>query len=120
MQCINPELIKEATAQTSGFMPRDIDALFADVAANYVHESFLNSEKSTDNGAIGYTEDALRKEDFSKALEGSKKRNASALGAPKVKHLFLNPVVSLFLSHRSKILVLFLQSLFGKCCCSGA
>ncbi|XP_078175652.1 peroxin 6 isoform X2 [Carex rostrata] len=87
-QRINPELIKEATAQTSGFMPRDIDALFADVAANFVHEAFINNEKSSENEAIGSDkEDSLSKEDFLKALERSKKRNASALGAPKVPNV---------------------------------
>lgn len=100
MQRINPELIKEATAQTSGFMPRDIDALFADVAANFVHEAFINNEKSSENEAIGSDkEDSLSKEDFLKALERSKKRNASALGAPKVKLLFIIPVVFLFCYH---------------------
>jgi peroxin-6 len=108
MQCINPELIKEVTTQTSGFMPRDIDALFADVAANFVHEAFINSERSTDNADIGLERaDSLRKEDFLKALDRSKKRNASALGAPKVKHLFLNPIVLFFfLSHHSHDLLL--------------
>jgi hypothetical protein len=97
MQCIDPDLIKEVTAQTSGFLPRDIDALFADVAANFVHDAFINSEKSTDNVDIGLEKaDALRKEDFLKALDRSKKRNASALGAPKVKHLFLNHIVLSF------------------------
>ncbi|KAJ4797804.1 hypothetical protein LUZ62_049050 [Rhynchospora pubera] len=80
-KCTNPEIMKKATAQTSGFMPRDIDALFADVAANAVHQDFISSTENTEIEAIG-----LEKE-FLEVLERSKKRIGSALGAPKVPNV---------------------------------
>ncbi|KAJ1688521.1 hypothetical protein LUZ63_019911 [Rhynchospora breviuscula] len=88
-ECDNPELMKKAAAQTSGFMSRDIDAVFADVAANAVHQDFINSTESTENEAIGLEkEDACSLEkEFLKALERSKKRIGSALGAPKVPNV---------------------------------
>ncbi|KAJ3704524.1 hypothetical protein LUZ61_008229 [Rhynchospora tenuis] len=88
-ECDNPELVKKAAAQTSGFMSRDIDAVFADVATNAVHQDFINSTKSTENEAVGLEkEDAYSLEkEFLKALERSKKRIGSALGAPKVPNV---------------------------------
>ncbi|KAJ4749247.1 hypothetical protein LUZ62_083652 [Rhynchospora pubera] len=64
--------------QTSGFMPWDIDALFADIAAKLVHNAFISCEESTDNGAIDVEKVILN------ALERSKKQSATALGSPKV------------------------------------
>lgn len=89
------------TAQTSGFMPRDIQALFADAGASFVHRALFDSGKvengvvgeisaQDENSSRGYTAEHLEHEDFSKALERSKKRNASALGTPKVSQILIN------------------------------
>ncbi|KAJ4749245.1 hypothetical protein LUZ62_083650 [Rhynchospora pubera] len=88
-ECDNPELMEKAAAQTSGFMSRDKNAIFADVAENAVHQDFISSTESTENEAIGFEKEdvcSLEKE-FLKALERSKKRIGSALGAPKVPNV---------------------------------
>lgn len=93
------EFLKYIAGQTSGFMPRDISALVADASASFIHR-ILNDvgvdkkynvgntkgfPVSKDEGGSGsYSPERLSREDFSKALERSKKRNASALGTPKV------------------------------------
>nr|XP_009405393.1 PREDICTED: peroxisome biogenesis protein 6 [Musa acuminata subsp. malaccensis] len=101
---IGDEFLKDIVSQTSGFMPRDIHALVADAGANFVQRTLTDGGKS-ENGdfseitATGlasiqdednshdYANKHIEKEDFSKALERSKKRNASALGAPKVPNV---------------------------------
>ncbi|XP_078433123.1 peroxin 6 [Wolffia australiana] len=85
-------LLKEVLGQTSGFMPRDIRALVADAGSIFVsrllNQSFPDkvgtenqSEISRENGVIDI------QKDLSQALERSKKRNASALGTPKVPNV---------------------------------
>lgn len=95
--------------QTSGFMPRDLRALIADAGANIIskmenvepeNSSPGSCESSSVEDSSNRTNDAspdLSKENILKALERSKKRNASALGTPKVNHLSLTQafVVSL-------------------------
>ncbi|CAL9095049.1 unnamed protein product [Musa acuminata var. zebrina] len=101
---IGDEFLKDIVSQTSGFMPRDIHALVADAGANFVQRTLTDGGKSengdfseitaTDLASIqdednshDYANKHIEKEDFSKALERSKKRNASALGAPKVPNV---------------------------------
>nr|XP_010907043.1 peroxisome biogenesis protein 6 isoform X1 [Elaeis guineensis] len=103
-QSINDEFLKDIIAQTSGFMPRDIRALVADASASFIHrfladndrvglsEHDENSVAGFKSGWDGNSSDRnaakhLGGEDFSKALERSKKRNASALGTPKVPNV---------------------------------
>lgn len=96
------DFLKDVTAQTSGFIPRDIKALIADAGASFVHRAlFYNAEVENgnfseiiveghgpvpnENSSHPFAANLLEDEDFSKALERSKKRNASALGTPKVR-----------------------------------
>jgi peroxin-6 len=90
--------VKEIVGQTSGFMPRDMCALIADAGASLFPRNNAEVDKDepedADSSLISkVTEDnnqskvsALKpgKEDLVNALERSKKRNASALGTPKV------------------------------------
>lgn len=93
------DFIKDVATQTSGFMPRDLHALIADAGANLLTK--VNSQTKDENGTL---ESRLRsqvltdrsseekslimeKEDFNSSLDRSKKRNASALGAPKVPNV---------------------------------
>ncbi|XP_052620051.1 peroxisome biogenesis protein 6-like [Lactuca sativa] len=62
--------------QTFGFMPRDIRALVADDSSSLIPINGSSFEKLGDS-----------KEFMVKALERSKKRNASALGNPKVPNV---------------------------------
>ena len=83
--------MQEIVRQTSGFMPRDLQALIADAAVNLVsshppekaQKNSFESEQFEDCKSTSATRD-MGKEDLLKALEQSKKRNASALGTPKV------------------------------------
>ncbi|KAM7495900.1 hypothetical protein LguiA_020314 [Lonicera macranthoides] len=97
------DLIKDIVGQTSGFMPRDINALIADAGANLIprHGIQCNKDEPRNLGEIGSlgfkpgednrstneTPADLGKEDLAKALEQSKKRNATALGTPKVPNV---------------------------------
>ncbi|CAI9767880.1 unnamed protein product [Fraxinus pennsylvanica] len=96
------DLIKDIVGQTSGFLARDLRALVADAGANLISSTSFQEEKfgsvekskfSLDSNPVencGPTENAPRnlgKEDIIKALERSKKRNASALGTPKVPNV---------------------------------
>lgn len=103
--------MKGLVGQTSGFLPRDLRALVADAGANlYISQESetkkVNSLSDNLHGVdvhqasqLGNSSDALTaKEDFTKALDRSKKRNASALGAPKVTFIvFLLSVSRLFI-----------------------
>ncbi|XP_004493380.1 peroxisomal ATPase PEX6 [Cicer arietinum] len=94
-------LVKETVGQTSGFMPRDMCALIADAGANLFPGSNAEVDKDgpeESNGSLSskVTEDNDQstvsprkpgKEDLVNALERSKKRNASALGTPKVPNV---------------------------------
>ncbi|CAG7867646.1 unnamed protein product [Brassica rapa] len=89
------EFVKELVGQTSGFLPRDLRALVADAGANL----FISKESETEkidslsgdvdqSSQLGNGSERLKaKDDFTKALDRSKKRNASALGAPKVPNV---------------------------------
>ncbi|CAF2116913.1 BnaC08g45880D [Brassica napus] len=89
------EFVKDLVGQTSGFLPRDLRALVADAGANL----FISKESETEkidslsgdvdqSSQLGNSSETLTaKDDFSKALDRSKKRNASALGAPKVPNV---------------------------------
>ncbi|XP_004309704.1 PREDICTED: peroxisome biogenesis protein 6 [Fragaria vesca subsp. vesca] len=95
------DLIKDIVAQTSGFMPRDICALVADAGANLIPKGnaqidTVKSEESdaslkdyveSDSKSCEVTSPILGKESLTKALDRSKKRNASALGTPKVPNV---------------------------------
>ncbi|MQL74644.1 hypothetical protein Taro_006998 [Colocasia esculenta] len=99
------ELLKDIVGQTSGFKPRDIRSLVADAGANFVSRLLTPTDKvgsasCTCNGITSpilpilnhdsscrFATQSFRKEDFSQALERSKKRNASALGTPKVPNV---------------------------------
>ncbi|XP_074560015.1 peroxisomal ATPase PEX6 isoform X3 [Curcuma longa] len=103
-KAVGDDFLKDVTAQTSGFMPRDIKALIADTGASFVHRAlFHNAEVKNgnlseiiieghrpvlnENSSYPFAPNLLENEDFSKALERSKKRNASALGTPKVPNI---------------------------------
>lgn len=92
------DLVKDIVGQTSGFMPRDLRALVADAGANIISKmEKLEPENSTpgsfdsssveDRNKINDASQDLSKENIFKALERSKKRNASALGTPKVPNV---------------------------------
>ena len=97
MQTCLEDFVKDIVGQTSGFMPRDLNALVADAGANLIPRSSFQTGKAessqsddpvrvkavhdTSSNTAAYS---MGKEDLTKALERSKKRNASALGAPKV------------------------------------
>ncbi|XP_010556760.1 PREDICTED: peroxisome biogenesis protein 6 [Tarenaya hassleriana] len=94
------EFVKSLVGQTSGFIPRDLCALVADAGANLFirKESMMEKIYPLSDGhprhnleqgdQLDNTREPLTdKEDFTKALERSKKRNASALGAPKVPNV---------------------------------
>ncbi|KAL0700584.1 hypothetical protein Bca4012_056706 [Brassica carinata] len=94
------EFVKELVGQTSGFLPRDLRALVADAGANLFISKVSETEKinSVSGELLGVDVDQSRqldnssealtpKDDFTKALDRSKKRNASALGAPKVPNV---------------------------------
>ncbi|KAK7337414.1 hypothetical protein VNO77_17986 [Canavalia gladiata] len=95
------DLVKEIVGQTSGFMPRDMCALIADAGANLFPKNNTKEDKDgpddVDNSLSSkVTEDNIHrkvspqipgKEDLMNALERSKKRNASALGTPKVPNV---------------------------------
>ncbi|CAM8928099.1 unnamed protein product [Rhodiola kirilowii] len=91
------EYIKDMAAQTSGFMPRDMLAMVADIGANLIpkptnehhdeESKGLNKMKVVtldDSKTHKETPQTIGKEEFSKALERTKKRAASTLGTPKV------------------------------------
>ncbi|KAG7025568.1 Peroxisome biogenesis protein 6 [Cucurbita argyrosperma subsp. argyrosperma] len=94
------DFIKDVAAQTAGFMPRDLHALIADAGANLLTkvksqtnkvedetlESRLQSQVFTDKSGEEKPL-VMEKEDFISSLDRSKKRNASALGAPKVPNV---------------------------------
>lgn len=110
LQTSSEDLIKDIVGQTSGFMPRDIQALIADAGANLASghlpqpENFqdsLNSDTVEDNKPVIDRPRSIGKEDLLKALEQSKKRNASALGAPKV---IKKPLTSRILSKYFRVL----------------
>lgn len=96
------DLVKDLVGQTSGFMPRDLCALIADAGANIISKmEKLEPENSTpgscepssvedSSNKINDASQDLSKENIFKALERSKKRNASALGTPKVNNLGFN------------------------------
>ncbi|KAL7603011.1 hypothetical protein Lser_V15G16534 [Lactuca serriola] len=67
------DVVKDMVGQISGFLPRDIRALVADASSSLIPINGSSFEKLGDS-----------KEFMVKALERSKKRNASALGTPKV------------------------------------
>ncbi|KAL6575097.1 hypothetical protein OROMI_012382 [Orobanche minor] len=92
------DLVKDMVGQTSGFTPRDMRALIADAGSNLLPKSEkLDPEKSKhcsfDSNLIdGSSEKSdapvdVGKENLMKALERSKKRNASGLGTPKVPNV---------------------------------
>ncbi|XP_031499817.1 peroxisome biogenesis protein 6 isoform X3 [Nymphaea colorata] len=86
------DVIRDLVAQTSGFLPRDIQALIADAGTNFIQRlsdnvhisNFKNRDESISVKGINKT---LCKDDMSKALEWCKKRTASALGTPKVPNV---------------------------------
>lgn len=98
LQTDTEDLIKDIVAQTSGFMPRDICALVADAGANLIlkgnalidtgkseeSDASLTHNVKSDSKSSEVASPTLGKESLTKALERSKKRNASALGTPKV------------------------------------
>ncbi|KAK2362943.1 cell division cycle protein [Trifolium repens] len=93
--------VKEIVGQTSGFMPRDMCALIADAGASLFPksnaevdkdepedaDSSLSSKVTEDNNQSKVSSLKPGKEDLVNALERSKKRNASALGTPKVPNV---------------------------------
>lgn len=103
LQTDKEDFVKDIVGQTSGFMPRDIHALIADAGASLFSKVNIpmdpdDSKKS--NESLSFQEESdskscegaplvLGKENLTKALERSKKRNASALGTPKVTDVMM-------------------------------
>ncbi|KAJ7972918.1 Peroxisome biogenesis protein 6 [Quillaja saponaria] len=99
----NPEsFLKDIVGQTSGFMPRDLRALVADAGANLcpIYNAVvtnkakpkesggsLSSRTVQNSGSDEVAPQAPEKENLMKALERTKKRNATALGTPKVPNV---------------------------------
>ncbi|KAL9168465.1 hypothetical protein ABFS82_04G017200 [Erythranthe guttata] len=92
------DFVKDIVGQTSGFMPRDLRALIADTGANFISkkeklehgnlkDGSIESNSIEDNSKISNASLDHGKENLLKALEQSKKRNASALGTPKVPNV---------------------------------
>lgn len=95
------DAVKDIVGQTSGFMPRDLRALAADAGASLiskcntqVDEAKLEEMGSSrgvkvvqDDETCNDIPNVMGKEYLPRALERSKKRNASALGTPKVSYL---------------------------------
>ncbi|KAJ8552971.1 hypothetical protein K7X08_020364 [Anisodus acutangulus] len=91
------DLVKDLVGQTSGFMPRDLRALVADAGSNLVLSRDIqevehlregsHESKPIENNGSHDSAKSLSKEDVMKSLERSKKRNASALGTPKVPNV---------------------------------
>nr|KAJ0224926.1 hypothetical protein LSAT_V11C100035920 [Lactuca sativa] len=75
-QTCTEDVVKDMFGQTFGFMPRDIRALVVDASASLIPINGSSFEKLGDC-----------KEFMVKALERSKKRNASTLGNPKVANV---------------------------------
>lgn len=79
-------------------MPRDLQALVADAGVNLLQKSNYQIDKAEhgesyssikvnsmqDNKSSDAVAQVMEKDDLVKSLERSKKRNASALGTPKV------------------------------------
>lgn len=94
MQTNTEGLIKDVVGQTSGFMPRDIHALVADAGANLITrhqkvepgdlDNSIEDKVVKDNDSCKEGPQIHGKDALAKALDRSKKRNASALGTPKV------------------------------------
>ncbi|XP_075509403.1 peroxisomal ATPase PEX6 isoform X1 [Primulina tabacum] len=90
-------MIKDIVGQTSGFMPRDLRALIADAGANLISDGGMadtgleertsESNLIEDGKKISAAQLGLGKDNLTKALEQSKRRNASALGTPKVPNI---------------------------------
>ncbi|KAK3415577.1 hypothetical protein EUGRSUZ_H01193 [Eucalyptus grandis] len=96
------EFVRDIVGQTSGFIPRDLNALIADAGANIMPGSILHKNE-VDSGNMHHksaedktvpendvkeaVDQVLRKDDLAQALERSKKRNAVALGTPKVPNV---------------------------------
>lgn len=85
-------MIKDIVGQTSGFMPRDLRALIADAGANLISEGGKAEpgfeERTSESNLIEVGKKiSLGKDNLTKALEQSKRRNASALGTPKVPNI---------------------------------
>ncbi|KAM1583573.1 hypothetical protein PS1_031438 [Malus domestica] len=90
-------------------MPRDIRALIADAGANLISrgnvpinsvkseesDGSLRSDAESDSKSSEVAPQVLGKDNLTKALERSKKRNASALGTPKVPNVKWEDVGSL-------------------------
>ncbi|EPS73106.1 hypothetical protein M569_01642, partial [Genlisea aurea] len=85
------DLVKELVGQTSGFLPRDLQALISDAVASLISEKekpeHANSKHDV-SSVLGVGDDAdSGKKSLIKALERSKRRTASALGTPKVPNV---------------------------------
>lgn len=98
MQTDSEEFVKDVVGQTSGFMARDINAFIADAGASLFHRGNVPID-SVESGELNPSQrfqpessskssevesQVSGKEILTKALERSKKRNATALGTPKV------------------------------------
>ncbi|XP_050237486.1 peroxisomal ATPase PEX6 isoform X2 [Mercurialis annua] len=93
--------LKDIVGQTSGFMPRDLRALIADAGSNLISKGIMQADETDitdkENSHADKAEQkdescnsipqVMGKEYLPKALERSKKRNASALGTPKVPNV---------------------------------
>ncbi|KAJ9187738.1 hypothetical protein P3X46_003160 [Hevea brasiliensis] len=95
------DAVKDIVGQTSGFMPRDLRALVADAGAILISKcniqvdeakledtgSSLGAKAAQDQETCNDIPQVMGKEYLPRALERSKKRNALALGTPKVPNV---------------------------------
>uniref|UniRef100_A0A2P2M9Y4 ATPase AAA-type core domain-containing protein n=1 Tax=Rhizophora mucronata TaxID=61149 RepID=A0A2P2M9Y4_RHIMU len=95
------DAVKDMVAQTSGFLPRDLCALVADAGASLISKNnvqagsigpgesdiLIKGQTLHDNKSCTALSHIVRKEHLAEALDRSKKRNASALGTPKVPNV---------------------------------
>eukprot|EP00257_Ricinus_communis_P017265 XP_015575666.1 LOW QUALITY PROTEIN: peroxisome biogenesis protein 6 [Ricinus communis] len=95
------DVAKDIVGQTSGFMPRDLHALIADAGASLITRGNIQADEpelKDVNSSTGFKSvqehescnsiaQMMGKVYLPRALERSKKRNASALGTPKVPNV---------------------------------
>ncbi|KAI4303352.1 hypothetical protein MLD38_038996 [Melastoma candidum] len=92
------DFVKDLVAQTSGYMPRDLNALIADAGVKIFFDScevtpsirqdeFIEEKLGDKKDTTVFPSEVAGRDVVTKVLERSKKRNAAALGTPKVPNV---------------------------------
>ncbi|KAM7255147.1 hypothetical protein ACFE04_020388 [Oxalis oulophora] len=87
---LSEDFIKDMVGQTSGFMPRDLRALVAELDTSSSNNTQINKielDKAEDSVTSKSVPHDTWKENLDKAMLQIKKMNASALGTPKVPNV---------------------------------